>query len=161
MDIFEYLREQNSGYPLQGVVLEGLGRADAVVDAVPLMRALEVGSPAMAVTSSVVVEEDREDEAVVVAFCAPDTTVAGTIPDRDAMFVRILGRREVEASEEICAEEHCASKRKCKRKEDIRGTIGAILAMCNEGQACHAPCTLEWLWYKGPARCREPNPQVF
>jgi hypothetical protein len=124
-------------------VLEGLGREEAVVDAVPLIRALEVGNPAMAVTSSAVVEDDEEDEVVVVAFCAPDKTVAGMLSDREAIFVRILGRREVEESKRICADEHCVSRRNCTRKEDIRGTIGARLLMCSERQACDAPCTLE------------------
>jgi hypothetical protein len=91
-------------------VLEGLGREDAVVDAVPLIRALEVGNPAMAVTSAAVEEEGEEGETVVVAFRAPDKTVAGMLSDREAMFERILGRREVEELERICADENCASK---------------------------------------------------
>jgi hypothetical protein len=124
-------------------VLEGLGREEAVVDAVPLIRSLEVGNPAMAVTSSAVVEDDKEDEIVVVAFRAPDKTVAGMLSDREAIFVRILGRREVEESESICADEHCVSSRNCTRKENTRGTIGAKLVVCSERQACDAPCTLE------------------
>jgi hypothetical protein len=72
-------------------VLEGLGGADAVVAAVPLMLALEAGSPAMAVTSSVVVEEDEDEanEILVVAFRASDTAAAGMPSGRDAMLVEI------------------------------------------------------------------------
>jgi hypothetical protein len=71
-------------------VFEGLGRADVVFDAVPFVRAVDVGSPAMAVTSSVV--EDTED-AVPVAFRKPETTVAETLPDTEARFddIRSLG----------------------------------------------------------------------
>jgi hypothetical protein len=56
------------------------------------MRALEVGSPAMAVTSSVAGEEDEVDvekEALAVAFRGPDTTDADILSDTDAMLIEI------------------------------------------------------------------------
>jgi hypothetical protein len=72
-------------------VLEGLGGADAVVAAVALVRALEAGGPAMAVTSSVVVDENKDEdtEVLVVAFRASDTADADMPPDRDAILVEI------------------------------------------------------------------------
>jgi hypothetical protein len=91
MDMLENLREQNSGYPLQGRVLDGLGREDVVTDAVPLIRTLDVGSPAMAVTSSVVDDDRAED--VAVTLCAPVTAVAGMLPNEVARLAdnRSLG----------------------------------------------------------------------
>jgi hypothetical protein len=91
MDMLENLREQNSGYPLQGRVLDGLGREDVVTDAVPLIRTLDVGSPAMAVTSSVVDDDRAED--VAVTLRAPVTTVAGMLSSEDARPAdnRLLG----------------------------------------------------------------------
>jgi hypothetical protein len=43
--MFEYLRAQNSGCPLQGVVLDGSGAEEAaVLDMVPLLEALVTDS---------------------------------------------------------------------------------------------------------------------
>jgi hypothetical protein len=72
-------------------VLDGLGREDVVTDAVPLVRTLDVGSPAMAVTSSVVDDDRAED--VAVALRAPVTTVASILPNEDAKLAdnRLLG----------------------------------------------------------------------
>jgi hypothetical protein len=82
--------------------LHGLGRAAVVADAVPLLGRLETGSPAMAVSSSVADEDDDED-VFVVAFRAPETTVAGTLPEKfmPLVGIRLLGRREVEATKEL------------------------------------------------------------
>jgi hypothetical protein len=93
MEMFENFRWQNSGYPLQGVVLDGLGRAIVVADVEPFVRTVEVGNPAMAVRSSVVEEGNVEDEGVAVAFCTPEMIVAATLPDRVGMLmgIRLLG----------------------------------------------------------------------
>jgi hypothetical protein len=66
--MLENFLSQNSGYPLQGRVLDGRGLEDAVLDADPLLRTVEVGNPAMAVTSSVVDDFMKKDEDVAVAF---------------------------------------------------------------------------------------------
>lgn len=71
---------QNSGYPLQGRVLDGLGRADVVVDAVPLLRTVDVGEPAMAVTSWVVDDIRWNDEDGAVVFGDPE------LPKDDALL---------------------------------------------------------------------------
>lgn len=74
-------------------VFEGLGRADVVTDRVPFVWAVDVGNPAMAVTSSAV-EDTVKDHAVAVALREPDTTVAEALPDREAKFaviIRLLG----------------------------------------------------------------------
>jgi hypothetical protein len=70
---------------LHGRVLEGMGRADVVVDAVPFVCAVDVGSPTMAVTPSVV------EDAVVVALRPPEMTVGEILPDREARFDAIIG----------------------------------------------------------------------
>ena len=127
MEIFENLRSQNSGCPLQCRVFEGLGRADVVVDTVPFAGALEVGSPAMAVRSSVAEEDEDEDEDedVVVAFCGPEMTFADMLSERSAILVgiRLLGGREVETIEKSCADKHCANRAQSMRIEDIEGYI--------------------------------------
>jgi hypothetical protein len=84
-------------------VLEGLGRAAVVAATVPLPERLEAGRPAMAVRSSVA------DEDVAVALRAPEIMIAGTLVTALA-DIRLLGRREVVATEALCAERHCASK---------------------------------------------------
>jgi hypothetical protein len=102
-------------------VLEGLGRAAVVVAAVPLTARLEAGSPAMAVRSSVA------DEDVAVALRAPETIIAGTLVTALA-DIRLLGRREVDATEELCADRHCVSNAQGIRilgiEENIRMKIG-------------------------------------
>lgn len=121
-------------------MLDGLARADVVAEAVPFDRGVEVGSPAMAVTSSVVVEEEDD---VAVAFCVPGTTVAATLPDRIGMLVdiRLLGWRAVETTEESCADKHCAKRSRGMEKEEMEGIIEAKLEMCNERQAWYSPST--------------------
>jgi hypothetical protein len=84
MEMFENFRWQNSGYPLQGVVLDVLGRADVVADTEPFVWMVEVGSPAMAVRSSVVEEREVEDDEGT-----PEMTVAATLPDRIGMLADI------------------------------------------------------------------------
>lgn len=75
---------------MHGRVLEGMGRADVAVDAVPFVCAVDVGSPTMAVTPSVV-EDAVEDNAVAVALRKPEMTVAEILPDREARFDAIIG----------------------------------------------------------------------
>jgi hypothetical protein len=72
---------------LQGVVLVGLGRAAVVADAVPFDRGEEVGSPAMAVRSSVVEDDEKREEAVAEAFCAPEMTMPGALDGRIGILV--------------------------------------------------------------------------
>jgi hypothetical protein len=65
-----------------------------VADAVPFDWGLEVGSPAMAVRSSVIEDDEGREEDVAVAFCTPEIMVPGiTLPNRIGMFVdnRLLG----------------------------------------------------------------------
>jgi hypothetical protein len=57
----------------------------------------------MAVRSSVA------DEDVAVALRAPEIMIAGMLVTALA-DIRLLGRREVVATEALCAERHCASK---------------------------------------------------
>lgn len=91
---------------MQGVVLEGLALENVV--AVPLREPLDAGSPAIAVSASVLVED--RDEKVEVAFRAPVITVAGVLREeevRDAAD-KLLGWRDADAREEDCADDHCA-----------------------------------------------------
>ena len=48
--------------------MDGRGLEDAVLEADPLLRIVDVGNPAMAVTSSVVDDLRKKDEDVAVAF---------------------------------------------------------------------------------------------
>jgi hypothetical protein len=125
IDTFENLRLQNSGCPLQGVVLEGLARAAVVAEAVPFRGALEAGTPAMAVTSSAVDECMMVE--VAVSFPTPDTIVAGMVLRADAIVViALLGIGEVEGIDETCAKRHCASKAQGKRRDDIARIIRTV-----------------------------------
>lgn len=49
-------------------MLDGRGLEDAVLEAGPVLRTVDVGNPAMAVTSSVVDDLRKKDEDVAVAF---------------------------------------------------------------------------------------------
>jgi hypothetical protein len=126
--------------------LDGLERAAVVADAVPLLGRLETGSPAMAVRSSVADEDDDED--VVVAFRAPETTVAAALPDKFMMLVgiRLLGRREVEAVEELWADKHCASKAQRTRILVIIENIRMKIGMLNEWWCGDHPTRMQ-AWY--------------
>jgi hypothetical protein len=91
-------------------VLEGLALTDVV--AVPLTGLLDAGSPAIAVSASVLVEDSEEDrdEKVAVAFCAPVITVAEMAPEKDVRddADELLGWRDADPREEYCADDRCA-----------------------------------------------------
>lgn len=110
MEMFENFREQNSGYPLQGRVLEGLAGGDVVAETVALTEPLDAGSPAIAVRSSARVEEDEDD--VVVAFCAPMMVVVDALSKEEAELtaIELLGWRDIDVGEESCAMAGCVKK---------------------------------------------------
>jgi hypothetical protein len=92
----------------------------------------------MAVRSSVIEDDEGREEDVAVAFCTPEIMVPGiTLPNRIGMFVdnRLLGWREVESTEESCADRHCAKRTRGIENEDIEGIIEAEVKMYNERQA--------------------------
>lgn len=115
---------------MQGVVLVGMGRADVVADVEPSVRAVELGSPAMAVRDSVVDESATEDDDVKVTFCTPGITAAVMLPSGVGGFVeiRLLGRGEEEAAEKL-PETHWAVETQAIKKNCIEGIIGADLEM--------------------------------
>jgi hypothetical protein len=90
------------------VVLEGLALADLVAEAVPLTDPLDAGSPAIAVSASVLVEDS--DEKVAVAFRAPVITVAEMIREEEVRDVddKLLGWRDADVRKVDCADDHCA-----------------------------------------------------
>lgn len=107
-----------------------MGRADVVADVEPSVRAVELGSPAMAVRASVIDESENEDDDVKVAFCTPGMTAAAMLPSGVGGFVeiRLLGRREEEAAEKL-PDTHCTVETQAIKENCIEGIIEADLEM--------------------------------
>jgi hypothetical protein len=88
MEIFESLRSQNSAYPLQGRVFEGLARKEVLDVAATLV--LDAGSPTMAVRSSL--RDENEVGDVAVTFCSPNVaTRVAVYEDVELEVIRLLG----------------------------------------------------------------------
>jgi hypothetical protein len=89
MEIFENLRPQNSAYPLQGRVFEGLAREEVLDVAATLV--LDAGSPTMAVRSSLGDGNGAGD--VAVAFRSPKIATRVAVYEEGVEFevIRLLG----------------------------------------------------------------------
>jgi hypothetical protein len=89
MEIFENLRSQNSAYPLQGLVFEGLAREEVLDVAATLV--LDAGSPTMAVRYSLGDGNGAGD--VAVASRSPKIATRVAVYEEGVEFevIRLLG----------------------------------------------------------------------
>jgi hypothetical protein len=123
METLENRRLQNSGCPLQGVVLTvGRGRP-AVVD-VTLLDALGAGVPVMPMTSGVV-DEDSDEEVNVAFRAAERVDVKDAVEVSTAGVIcvtRLLGTGGIDRIEDVCAE-----AQRAYRVQRSRGTVGETM----------------------------------
>jgi hypothetical protein len=120
MEMFENRLLQNSGCPLQGVVL-CVGRARAEADVVAVAFVDTVGAaPVMPMTSSVVDERNT----IVLEFLNTDKDAK----DEDSGVIsvtRLLGMGVTESEDRI--EDSCADTHGDKMVQSSRGIVGRIM----------------------------------